>query len=401
MADNPAIHLEYSAGCPDCARRQVDLPQVLPTVGDDFDWDVRDYDGFRQFMLEALAARFPARQRWTPADVEVALIEVLAAQLDKLSDMLDRVASEFTLETARRPETVRRLLNMIGYDATALAWRLGDAPFEDKPGSATPELLEPDRAEAYRDLQQHWLNHPDAMELARQAGPRAIRQQRRMVTLEDYANGLEAHPLVERAHAWQSWSGSWLLINIAVVPILRRDIDKTGVWPVALAQATERFHRERGLPPLSMSTGPSLRSILQPYIEHYRMAGQAVELYRAIEVGVILALSIQVAGNHFQSEVRNAVEQALGTGPGGFFAPGRLRFGEDLWASDIVQVLMALDGVNNVCINRFKRLGDRFPDMASLGQIELDGLEIAVCDNLPGQLARGYFRLSLHGGQKG
>ena len=68
MALNPTVRLEYAGGCPDCGRRHVELPPVLPTIGDDFDWDLRDYDGFRLFMLEALAARFPERHRWTPAD---------------------------------------------------------------------------------------------------------------------------------------------------------------------------------------------------------------------------------------------------------------------------------------------------------------------------------------------
>ena len=90
----------------------------------------------------------------------------------------------------------------------------------------------------------------------------------------------------------------------------------------------------------------------------------------------VMRLAVQVSPHHFQSEVRHAVEQALGTGPGGFFEPGRLRFGEDLRASDIVQALMALDGVEHVCLNRFKRLGDRFADQAASGRIALEGLEV-------------------------
>ena len=82
---------------------------------------VRDYDGFRLFMLEELAARFPERTRWTPADMEVVLVEQLAALLDQLSDMLDRIAGEGYLETARRPDSVRRLLGLIGYDAVKMA----------------------------------------------------------------------------------------------------------------------------------------------------------------------------------------------------------------------------------------------------------------------------------------
>ena len=78
MAADPVPELLFDGRCPDCGRRQVDLPDLLPEVGDDIDWDQRDYDGFRLFMLQELAARFPERRRWTPADVEVALVEVLA-----------------------------------------------------------------------------------------------------------------------------------------------------------------------------------------------------------------------------------------------------------------------------------------------------------------------------------
>ncbi len=394
MASDPNVQLDFPGGCPDCGRRRADLPQVLPQLGDDFDWDLRDYDGFRLFMLEALAARFPERRRLTPADVEVALAEVLAAQLDKLSDMLDRVAAEFTLETARRPETVRRLLALIGYDALTRTEDLAAPPFDHPPPAG--DLRTP----AER-LDQYWLDQPERMDLARLDGPRAIRDQHRMVTLEDFMLRLEDHPLVERAHAWDEWSGAWQVIRVAVIPILRRDLDTTGPWPPALAEATQTFHAGRALPLPDLTAGPSLRAILLPYVAAYRLTGQPVELERAQEVGVIVALSIQVAPNHYQSEVRDAVLQALGTGPGGFFAPGRLRFGEDLWASDIIQNVVAVGGVDNVCLNRFKRLGNRFADQAGSGRIELEGLEVAICDNLPGAPERGYLRLALHGGMQG
>jgi hypothetical protein len=404
---NPAAtRVAYGSGCPDCATREVDLPQVLPTVGDDFDWDLRDYDSFRQFMLEALAARFPGRRRWTAADVEVALAETLAAQLDKLSDMLDRVAAEFTLETARRPETVRRLLAMIGHDVLSPAWAQRLPPFDRLPADAEAELdpkNDADLSLARALLNQYWLDHPEAMDQARQAGPRAIRNQRRMVTLDDYAGALDAHPLVTRAHAWQAWGGAWQVVHVAVIPRFRRSrgLDDSGPWTAAQVATTTRFHRERNIPLPDLAAGPSLRCILHPYIEAYRMAGQPVELRQAEETGIVIDLSIQVADNYYQSEVRHAAEQALGSGPGGFFEPGRLRFGEDLWASDLVQTLMALDGVRNICVKRFKRFGERFRDMASEGHIVLDGLEVAICDNLPDEPGRGYFRLTLSEGKKG
>ena len=93
------------------------LPLPLPGVADDFDWRARDYDSFRLFMMQELAYRFPERRRWTPADMEVVIVELLAAALDRASHALDAVQAERYLETARRPQSVRRLLKLIGYDA--------------------------------------------------------------------------------------------------------------------------------------------------------------------------------------------------------------------------------------------------------------------------------------------
>lgn len=391
MADTPVPELSFAGSCPDCGQRQVELPKPLPKVGDDFDWRVRDYDGFRLFMLEELAARFPERSRWTPADIEVVLVEQLAAMLDQLSDMLDRVAGEGFLETARRPESVRRLLGLIGYDAVQMAQAHDEI-----------DATETDPAKRNALLERYWFANPQAMELARRAGPRALFTQRRMVTLADYANRLEDHPLVRRATAWQQWSGAWFTVRVAVVNWANTALDDSG-WslPLRLEHAVEDFHQERGLCAPDWSAAPSLRSILRPYLDAYRMAGQEVILEDAVAVGITMSLSVRVTADYFQSEVRDSVREALGTGAGGVFEPGRLRFGEDLHAGDIIQTLMALDGVAHVCINRFKRIGSQYADQAESGRIELKGTEIAVCDNNPARPERGYYRLVLHGGRLG
>ena len=56
---------------------------------------------------------------------------------------------------------------------------------------------------------------------------------------------------------------------------------------------------------------------------------------------------------------------------------------------------MALDGVENVCLNRFKRIGSQYLDRVDAGFIILDGLEVAVCDNNAGDPERG-LRLARH-----
>jgi hypothetical protein len=380
--------------------REVHLPAALPDAGDDFDWRVRDYDGFRIFMLEELAARFPERKRWTPADIEVVLVEVMAAVLDQLSDMLDRVAAERFLETARRPETVRQLLGFIGYDAVAAA----------KGKDLIPSDLS--AADTVTALDRYWNDFPHAMQQAKREGPREIHTQKRMVTVEDYALRLREHPLVLHAHAWSEWIGSWFTIRLAViawgnleldqVPGSETDGEIAKEFPEELCASVANFYELKGLnPPDMKKPQPTMRMILRTYVDAMRMVGQEVVLDDPIYVGIYISISVSVAANYFQSEIQHAISQILGHGPSGFFEPGRLGFGEDVYAADIIQALMALDGIEHVCLNRFKRIGSQYPDRAKDGFIPLDGLEVAVCDNQADNPSGGYFRFKLHGGQRG
>jgi hypothetical protein len=378
MAEEPAVTLTFPGGCPDCGERRVVGPAALPAVGDDFDWRVRDYDGFRLAMLEELAARYPDRTRWTPADVEVMVVEVFAAVLDQLSDQLDRVTSEAYLETARRPESVLRHLSLLGYDAQALA-------------------LARDQIGPGERLVDFWLANPSAMDEARREGPRSIHQQHRMVTTEDYATRLEEHPLVLRAQATVRWSGSWTTVEVALVLI--DDLPPDDPVPASYAASVQSFHTELGIP--LPAGAPSIRTVLTAYIDAYRMVGQEVVLIDAIRVPVTFSLSVRISSNYFQSEVRRALDDVFGNDDAGFFKPGRLRFGEDLRASDIIAAAMALDGVESVCLNRFRRLGNQFTDQVTSGRIVLSGIEVAICNNDRTQPSLGYYRVTLHGGQKG
>jgi hypothetical protein len=72
-----------------------------------------------------------------------------------------------------------------------------------------------------------------------------------------------------------------------------------------------------------------------------------------------------------------------------------------MYTSDVIEVLMALDGIEHVCLNRFKRIGSQYPDRAEAGFISLDGLEVALCNNEASKPEMGYYRLKLHGGRKG
>lgn len=405
MAERPLPVLAFGGGCPDCGSREAALPAPLARAGDDFDWSARDHETIRIAMLEELAARFPDRRRWSPADLEVALVEAFAAVLDQLSDMLDRVTAEAALETARRPVSVRRLLALVGYDAVA-AERLKDDP-PAQPGGRS----------AVAKLEDLWRENPARMEEARLAGPLAVHQQKRMVTTDDYALRLGAHPLVRRAAARCLWTGSWITLQVGVMlPWTGVTLDEplrlpgdaaapargaAGLVDDALRDAIDAFHEQRGIAAPAWDARPSARGVLGLVVDAWRMAGQEAWLQDPVPVPVEMAFTVQVAAVCYQSEVRRAVRDALGTAPGGFFERGRLRFGEDLHASDLFQWLMRLDGVENVCLHRFKRAGAMHPDRSDSGRIELTALEVAQCDNDPLQPTQGRYSLRLSGGRPG
>jgi hypothetical protein len=105
----------FRAGCP------VD---VAPTRGDDvaapgptpaLDYLAKDYTSFRQLLLDLVPQLNPRFTERNPADLGIALVELLAYAGDRLSYFQDAVANEAYLETARRRISVRRLARLVDY----------------------------------------------------------------------------------------------------------------------------------------------------------------------------------------------------------------------------------------------------------------------------------------------
>ena len=396
--------LVFDQGCPDCGERRIALPPPLPAIDDDFDWRVRDYDSFRLFMMQELAVRYPSRKRWTAADMEVVIVELLAASLDRASHALDAIQAERYLATARRPQSVRRLLKLIGFDAVA----------ETDPAELDAfDALEPGETPAQR-LERYWHRHPVAMEAARRDGPRRIGEVHRMVTLADHERLTEDHPLVALARARLVWSGAWNSVLIAVALDNSLDLDKSlhagaagppGTQPSevnpGLWRAVLDYHRRThiDLPP----TTPALtaRHILRPMIEHRRMAGSEVFLETARAIPIVFTLSVRGLPGYFRSELQRSLTAAFSTETGGFFEVGRHGFGEDLYASDIIKTAMAIEGVEVACLNRFKRAGDGFPDRTAAGVIAIARDEVVQCLNRRGAPEFGRFRITVQGGEVG
>ncbi len=384
------------AGCGDCGHRTVSLPPPFPKIEDDFDWMVRDYDSFRLFMMEELAHRFPERKRWTPGDMEVVLVELLAAQLDRLSHTLDVVHTERFLATAMRPQSVRRHLTMIGYDAHA---RTPQSTLERLPPLPDEETETKEQA-----IERLWALYPQEMERARAEGPRQINEQRRMVTLADHADSLMRHPLVEQAQARLVWTGGWNTILVSVLLDAARRLDTSHdvrPFPTELWSELEAFHRREGLPLPALSPDITARIVLRHVLERRRMIGSEVFLENATRVPITFSLSIRARSGYFRSELKDSLQDAFSADAGGMMEPGRFAFSEDVYASDIVETAMAVEGVETACLNRFKRVGQDYADQTDNGVIVIGDDEVAICLNQPGAPDQGSFDLTIMGGEQG
>lgn len=429
LAELGVPKLIFDRDCPDPGRREIDLPHPLPEIGDDFDWNLGDYDSYREAMLAELALRYPERRWWTSADLEVVLLEVFAAVLDQLSDMADRVATESYLETARQPETVLAWLSFIGVDLDQLLIESGLDPAsvvasgEDAAdGSSSDDDLSNGDTQGdgltpqermTNALLDRWRADPPVMEAVRSVGPGTIRTQKRMASLRDYALRLEEHPLVLRAQANRRWSGSWTVVWVTVglwndLELMDSVLKTKDGRPLISEMAkldTDSFHQAKGLPAPQWNDGETLADtladVLHKYVAPYRSIGQEVFLIDVEPVGVDLSFQLNLEPNYFQSEVLREAKRVLGRGPGGFFEPGQLKFGEDLHVSDFYQRLMDLDGVDTVNALIFKKVGNRFLNRATRGLIELLPQEVAVCDNDYFRRERGTLKITLCGGRRG
>jgi hypothetical protein len=101
--------------CPPPARSQPEINYLA-----------KDYDSFRQLILDRLSLVMPAWRESHAPDIGVALVELLAYVGDYLSYYQDAVATEAYLGTARQRISVRRHVRLIDYamheGCNARAW---------------------------------------------------------------------------------------------------------------------------------------------------------------------------------------------------------------------------------------------------------------------------------------
>ncbi|MFL6017237.1 MAG: putative baseplate assembly protein [Gaiellaceae bacterium] len=122
-----SVEFSFKVECPtdfDCKPVCVCPPE--PAEAPAIDYLAKDYDSFRALMLDRLSLLAPGWTERTPADMGVALVELLAYVADELSYRQDAVATEAYLATARRRTSLRRHARLVDYvvheGANARAW---------------------------------------------------------------------------------------------------------------------------------------------------------------------------------------------------------------------------------------------------------------------------------------
>lgn len=136
--------VSFSFDAADAAARLVPLPAPpggAPAERVEIDYLAKDFDSFRQLMLERMAFYIPEWVERNPSDLGVTLVEVLAYAADYLSYYQDAVATEAYLDTARRRISVRRHTRLLDFrlqeGTNARTWvRFQIAGAPDAPPSA-------------------------------------------------------------------------------------------------------------------------------------------------------------------------------------------------------------------------------------------------------------------------
>jgi hypothetical protein len=110
------IDFSFMASCPsdfDCRQVTTCPPPEIPDLR--LDYEAKDYASFRRLMLDLLPQLNPNAVERNPADLGIALIELLAYTGDRLSYFQDAVANEAYLATVRQRISARRLAKLIDY----------------------------------------------------------------------------------------------------------------------------------------------------------------------------------------------------------------------------------------------------------------------------------------------
>ncbi len=108
----------------DCQKKRICPPE--PQSQPEINYLAKDYASFKQLMFDRMALLMPQWKERNPADVCIALVELLAYIGDYLSYQQDAIATEAYLATARSRISIRRHARLVDYfmhdGCNARAW---------------------------------------------------------------------------------------------------------------------------------------------------------------------------------------------------------------------------------------------------------------------------------------
>lgn len=214
---------------------------------------------------------------------------------------------------------------------------------------------------------------PETLEHARQSAPEAFRVQERAVTEADYAEVTERHPDVSRAAATYRWTGSWYTVFDT--------IDRAG------GGAVDEPFEER----------------MRTHVNRYRVVGVDLEIDAPRFVPLEIALTICVRAGYFRADVYSALHEVFSSGirrdgTRGWFHPDNFTFGQPVVMSAVIAAAAAVEGVDAVFVERFRRQGSPASEAIDSGLLTMNRLEVALLANDRNFPDRGVLTLKMRGG---
>ena len=217
---------------------------------------------------------------------------------------------------------------------------------------------------------------PELLEQVRQLAPSAFRRQLRAVTSADYAEITERNVGVQRSIARRRWAGSWYAEEVTVDPVAIRASDTLLIDELAAE------------------------------LEVRRMAGVDVEFERPIYVALHLEIFGCVQSGFRRADVEARLRELLSArilsdGSRGFFHVDNFTFGQPLVLSDLVAVVMSVDGMAWAELTRFSRMGASARDADDAlagGRLLMAPREVLRCDSDLNNPEAGRVDLRLGGG---
>ena len=104
------VHCDTDLDC----EADPDLPPPPPEEPR-LDYLARDFESYRAMMLDRLAVTTPDMTERHPASLEMTLVEWMATLGDELSYKLDKITTEYALESARLRRSAARHVRLVGY----------------------------------------------------------------------------------------------------------------------------------------------------------------------------------------------------------------------------------------------------------------------------------------------